>query len=269
MSGSAPHPGRELQMIRAYGTAVLSVSVALLLTHWPVFHLESAPVSLFLSAVIFSAWFVCAGPGSLATVLSAPAFYYSFLTPIDSFAAKPSEIPRFLAFIVSALFVGSLGVAQRWAAQSLRKARDRLSDTVQTRKKTNEALARSEVYLAEAQTLSHTGSAGWNVSTGELFWSDETFRIFGYERSFRPTVERVLERVHPDDLRTVQQALEAASHGQKLDIQHRLVLPDGSVKTVHVLAHMLIEALGGGWDRSELPQRPECCGKLASNVSPD
>jgi len=130
-----------------------------------------------------------------------------------------------------------LSVAQRWAAQSLRIARDNLSDTVQKLKKSNEALSRSEAYLAEAQTLSHTGSAGWNVSTGELFWSDESFRIFGYERSFKPTMERALQRVHPEDLARVQQALEAASHGQKLDIENRLVMPDGSVKTVHVQGH--------------------------------
>ena len=53
-------------------------------------------------------------------------------------------------------------------------------------RRNHEALVKSEAYLAEAQSLSHTGSAGWNVSTGELFWSDETFRVFGYERDLLP-----------------------------------------------------------------------------------
>jgi len=169
---------------------VLSVLAALLIAHWPVFHLESAPVSLLLCAVILSAWFGGVGPASLAIVLSGLAFYYSFLPPVDSFAAKPREIPRFLAFILSVLFVGSLSVAQRRVTESLRRTRDNLNETVQALSKTNEALGKSEAYLAEAQTLSQTGSFGWNVSTGELFWSEESFRIFGYERTLKPTVPR-------------------------------------------------------------------------------
>jgi PAS domain-containing protein len=168
-----------------------------------------------------SAWFGGAGPGLLAIVVSGIGFYYGFLPPPHSVVSKPAQIPRFLVFVVSAVVVGSLSVAHRWAAQTLRIARDKLSETVQELKKSNDALSRSEAYLAEAQTLSHTGSAGWNVPTGELFWSDETFRIFGYELSFKPTMERVLQRVHPEDLARVQQALEAASHGQKLDIENR------------------------------------------------
>jgi len=181
-----------------------------------------------------SAWFGGVGPGLLAIVFSGIAFYYRFLPPVHSFVLKPEEIPRFVAFVVSAFVVASLSVAQRWAAQSLRTARDSLKDTVQELKKSNDALRRSEAYLAEAQSLSHTGSAGWNISTGELVWSDETFRIFGYDLSFKPTMEEVLERVHPEDLGRVQQALAAASHGEKLDIENRLLMPDGSVKTVHV-----------------------------------
>ena len=226
-------------MIRGYGAAVLSVLVALLISHWPFLHLESAPVSLFLCAVMFSAWLRGMGPGFLATVLSALAFYYSFLPPVDSLAAKPSQVPRFLVFIVSALFVGSLSAAQRRTTESLRRTRDHLKETVQELKKTNEALGKSEAYLAEAQTLSHTGSFGWNASAGELFWSEESFRIFGYEQAIKPTVQLALERVHPEDVRLVQEALDGASDGKDLDLEHRLVMPDGSIKRVHVLGRVL------------------------------
>ena len=229
-----------MQIVRGYGAAVLSVLVALLISHWPFLHLESAPVSLFLCAVMFSAWLGGVGPGLLATVLSALAFYYSFLPPIDSFVAKPSHLPRFLVFIVSAVFVGSLSVAQRRTTESLRRTRDDLNETVEELKKTNEALGKSEAYLAEAQTLSHTGSAGWNASTGELIWSEETFRIFGYDRTLKPTMQLVLERLHPEDVRRVQEALDAASrNGKDIDVEHRLVMPDGSIKRVHVLAHAI------------------------------
>jgi DNA-binding NtrC family response regulator len=232
-------------MIRGYGTAVLSVLAALLISHWPVFHLESANVSLFLCAVMLSAWFGGVGPGLLAVILSAGSFYYGVLPPVYSFAAKPAEVPRFIIFAFSALFVGSLSAAQRSATESLRRARDDLKETVQELRKTNEALGKSEAYLAEAQTLSHTGSFGWNVSTGDLFWSEETYRIFGYDRTLRPTVQLVLERIHPDDHHLVQDALAGASqHGGDIDLEHRLLMPDGSVKRVHALGHALNHEVG-------------------------
>jgi formate hydrogenlyase transcriptional activator len=99
-------------------------------------------------------------------------------------------------------------------------------------------LQRREAYLAEAQRLSHTGSFGWRVSSGEIFWSDETFRIFQYDPSTKPTVELVLSRVHPEDRDPVQQQIErAARDGEGFDLEHRLRLPDGSIKHVHVTAH--------------------------------
>jgi K+-sensing histidine kinase KdpD len=112
--------------IWSYGIAVLSVGAALIISQWPAFHLEAAPVSLFLCAVMLSAWFGGVGPGLLATALSVLAFYYYFLPPVHSLDAKPGEIPRLVVFTVSALFVGSLSVAQRSATESLRRARDDL-----------------------------------------------------------------------------------------------------------------------------------------------
>ena len=244
MRSPNPFLGRKLPAILGYGIAALSVTTAFLLSHWSLLHLEAAPVSLFLCAVMFSAWLGGVGPGLLATVLSAVAFYYSFLSPLNSLAAKPVEMPRFFVFVLSALFVGSLSVAQRWATQSLRVARDDLKDTVEALKETNEALAKSEAYLAEAQALSQTGSFGWNVDTGELLWSEETFQIFGYDRALKPTVERVLERVHPEDLRRVEENLDVLSHSENLDMEHRLAMPDGSVKMVHVLGHARRGAAG-------------------------
>jgi len=240
MSCSNPRFGRELRMISGYGAALVSVSIALLISHWPFLHLESAPVSLFLCAVILSAWWGGIGPSLLAIILSAVAFYYSFLPPVDSLAAKPDQIPRFLIFIVSAVFVGSLSVAQRRTTESLRRTRDHLNETVQELQNTNEALGKSETYLAEAQSLSHTGSAGWNVSTGELIWSDETFRIWGYERTVRPTIQLMLERVHPEDVQRVREVVNAAARsGADVDVEHRLLMPGGSIKRVHVLAHAI------------------------------
>jgi DNA-binding NtrC family response regulator/PAS domain-containing protein len=240
MSKSNPLLWPKPPLIWRYGIAVLSVAVALFLSRWPAFHLESAPVSLLLCAVMFSAWFDGVGPGLLATILSAFAFYYYFLPPIYSWTAKPEEIPRLVIFVVSALFVGTLSVAQRSATESLRRARDDLKETVRELERTNEALRRSEAYLAEAQALSLTGSFGWRNSSGELFWSEESFRIFGYDRALKPTVQLLLERVHPADLPLVQEALDRASQKEtSLDLEHRLLMPGGSIKHVHVLGHSL------------------------------
>jgi len=97
-------------------------------------------------------------------------------------------------------------------------------------------LERSEAYLSEAQRLSHTGSFGWIVSSGEMYWSQETFQIFEYTRETTPTIERVLQRTHPEDRALVRQVIDRASQeGSDLDFEHRLSMPDGSVKYVRVV----------------------------------
>src|SRR6202165_1357149 len=105
---------------------------------------------------------------------------------------------------------------------------------------------RSEAYLAEAQRLSHTGSFGWKPSTDEIIWSEETFRIFQYDRSIKPTVELVLQRVHPEDLARGKQIIESAlQDGKDFDLEHRLLMPDGAVKHVHIVAHAERDQSGG------------------------
>ena len=103
------------------------------------------------------------------------------------------------------------------------------------RKRAEEALRRSEAYLAEGQRVSHTGSFGWNVQTGEIRWSEETFRIFQCHPSMQPTVELVLQRTHPEDVAFVKQEIERASQDRKdIGFEHRLLTPDGSVTHVRV-----------------------------------
>ena len=107
-------------------------------------------------------------------------------------------------------------------------------------KEAENALRQSEMFLAEAQRLSHTGSFGWRVSTGEIRWSEETFRIFAYDRATKPTVELVLQRMHPEDAALVKQTIERASQdGKDFACEHRLLMPDGSVKYLQVVAHAL------------------------------
>ena len=113
------------------------------------------------------------------------------------------------------------------------------------RKRSEEAIRRSEAYLAEAQRLSHTGSFGWKPADGEIVWSDETYRIFEYDRTLKPTVDSVVERLHPSDRALAQQVIDRASQtGTDFEHEYRLLLADGRVKHVHAIAHAVQNASG-------------------------
>src|ERR1700692_4887985 len=116
---------------------------------------------------------------------------------------------------------------------------------IEDRKRAEEALRTSEAYLAEAQRLSHTGSFGWKPDTGEIVWSDETYRIFEYDRSAKPTIDSVVQRVHPEDRAGLEEVVNLALAGAPgFEHTYRLLLPDGRVKHVHALAHALQDASG-------------------------
>jgi signal transduction histidine kinase/CheY-like chemotaxis protein len=117
--------------------------------------------------------------------------------------------------------------------RALREARERAE-----RKKAEEALRRSETYLAEAQRLSNTGSFGWHPASGEIFWSDETYRIFECEPAIMPTLQLAIDRTHPDDRMHLRQILDrAAIDRREFTVEHRLVMADGSVKNVRAVGH--------------------------------
>ena len=116
---------------------------------------------------------------------------------------------------------------------------------IDDRKQAEQKLRQSETYLAEAQRLSLTGSASWNVASGEIFWSEETFRIFQCDRTTKPTLEFIRQRTHPEDRALVQQTMERASQdGKDIDFEHRLLMPDGSVKYLHAVSHPAFNASG-------------------------
>jgi C4-dicarboxylate-specific signal transduction histidine kinase len=132
--------------------------------------------------------------------------------------------------------------ALRESERQLYKARDDLEAKVAER---TAELQRSEAYLAEAQRLSHIGSFGWDLCSGKLYWSEELFRIFECDRSHQPTVDFVLQRTHPQDRAVVRQTMDRARQDRKdLDFEHRLLLPDGQIKRVHIVGHPAFDETG-------------------------
>jgi PAS domain S-box-containing protein len=254
MPKSGPPPWLSKQSaISRYAVAILSVAVAAVAAQILTVFLHTEPIaSSMISAVMFAAWFGGFGPGLLAIALALLAFHYYVVPPVNSFTTKHNlfslglqELPRLFLFSIAALFVTFLSSTQRRAVESLRRSRDDLLVAAKIQSESEGALRSSQMYLAEAQRLSQTGSFGWDISSGEIFWSEESFRIFGYENTPSVTLEMALERVHPEDKALVQRAFDRASgDGMDFDGEHRLLMPDGSIKYVRVVAHAVRDRIG-------------------------
>jgi signal transduction histidine kinase len=157
-------------------------------------------------------------------VIAVGCLDFFFIAPLFAFeVSNPQDLTTLSAFLITSIVITSL----------VRRLR-RLASV-------EDALRRiQETYLAEAQQLSHTGSFGWKVSSGEIFWSEEGFRIFGFDPTTRPSIELVLARVHPDELAVVRRVIDRAANDRRdFAFEHRLLLPGGTVKHVRVVARAM------------------------------
>jgi PAS domain S-box-containing protein len=228
-----------------YAVAVLSVVLAIVGAEILTRLLNAEAIaSSMLCAVIFTAFVGGFGPALLAVALTLLAFHYYLAPPANSFTWKDhlftigiSEVPRLALFSLISLVVASVISTQRRTAREMQVSRDELRVAMEDQKRIESALLRSETYLKEAQLLSGTGSFGWKVASGEIIWSDQTYRILGVDRSTTPTIQFIVERTHPDDRAAVQETIDRAVHdGRFYDLEHRFLMPDGFVKYVHVVA---------------------------------
>ena len=135
-------------------------------------------------------------------------------------------------------------------------------------------LKRSEAFLAEAQRLSSTGSFWWRVATDEIIWSEEAYRIFEFDRGAPITLERILTRVHPEDVKVFHETADRARRtGSDFECQYRLLMSDRSVKHLQVIAHGnpdqsgRSEYLGAVQDVTERRLSEEALNKLRSELA--
>src|SRR5437773_6754513 len=243
--------------VQRYGLSILSVAICTAVT----FPLQEfgVRVSLFFPAVLLATWFGGTGPGLLAVLLSILSINFFFTEPFFAFEFSVSDIPTTVAFLFSALVISSWSSTRkrnenrlRKSESELRQARNELEAKVEERtaklSRANEELHReiierqnaeqklrhSEAFLTEGQRISHTGSWSWDVSSGKATWSEEHYRLFGFDpERTEASFQLFIETVHPDDRQFIKQEFDEAIHKSTgFDLEFRLALADGSIKHV-------------------------------------
>jgi PAS domain S-box-containing protein len=145
---------------------------------------------------------------------------------------------------------------------------------IDERKRAEDALKRSEAFLAEGQRLSRTGSFSWRVATGEITWSEELYRIFELDRDTPVTLELIGSRVHPEDIPLLNDMIaQARDTGSDFEYEQRLKMSDNSVKYVHLVGHGRRDRdgrlvyIGAAQDVTEHRLSEETLGKVRSELA--
>src|ERR1700736_914785 len=232
-----------------YGLAFLTVAIALgLKLAFQHFHAPFPYTTCSMFAVAITIWYAGARAGFFAAALSSVVAWYFVFEPVGS--ASPTYVVN---HAVAVFLIAWICASRRRTERLLIEARSELEGKVEERtaklsrtneelqteifdrKSAQENLRRSEAFLAEGQRIRHTGSGSWNVPTGKVAWSEEHFRIFGFEpEKTEPSLQLFLETVHPEDRSFIKQSLdEAVRERRGFDLEFRIALADGSNKHVH------------------------------------
>jgi len=144
---------------------------------------------------------------------------------------------------------------------------------IDERKRAEDALKRSEAFLAEGQRLSRMGCCCWGVETGEFTWSEELHRIFGFELDVPVTFDLIASRVHPEDIPLLNDMVEKARGAvTDFEYEYRLLMPDDSVKYLHMSAHGIrdndgqLEYIGAVQDVTQRQISEEALAKARSEL---
>ncbi len=167
-----------------------------------------------------------------------PALNYAWLRMIET--GKPDEVEarmrrfdgvyRWFLFRSEALR-DDAGAIVAWYGTNI---------DIEDRKQAESAWQRSQAYSAEAQKLSQTGSFAWEVATRDYYWSEQTYQILGFDRSVKPSISLVVQRTHPEDRYIMERELDrSAQRVPYHDFEVRLLMPDGQIKRIHLLAHRI------------------------------
>jgi signal transduction histidine kinase len=149
-----------------------------------------------------------------------------------------------------------------------------IAEDITDRKQTEEKLLRSEAFLAEGQHLSRVGSFSWRVVTDEIAWSEQLYRIFEFDQDVPVMLELIGTRVHPEDIPLLNDMIERArGGGEDFEYEHRLVMPDKSVKYLHLIGHSTrdkdgrLEYIGAAQDVTQRRLSEEALGKARSELA--
>src|SRR6266567_4113197 len=215
-----------------YGLSVLLVAICTAVT----FPLQSFGVrtSLFFPAVLLATWFGGTGPGLFAVLLSTLSINFFFTEPFFAFEFSVRDVPTTVAFLFSALVISSWSSARKRNENRLRKSESELRQARNERENAEQKLRHSEAFLTEGQRISHTGSWSWDVSSGKATWSEEHYRIFGFDpERTEASFQLFMETVHPEDREFIKQKLDEAIHERTgFDLEFRLALAGESIKHV-------------------------------------
>jgi PAS domain S-box-containing protein len=175
--------------------------------------------------------------------------------------------------VVGVLAMFSREPISRAVTETLATISDTIAQGIQ-RKQAEEEVRRSETFLAQAQALSETGSWGWNTATGDLFWSRETYRIFGFEPDVNLTLSMVVEAIHPDDrARFENDAATLVRDHTDFEREYRLKLREGSIKHVHVVGRFAarvfpdLDFIGSIMDVTERKQAADALLKTQAELA--
>jgi NO-binding membrane sensor protein with MHYT domain/nitrogen-specific signal transduction histidine kinase len=221
------------------GLVAISIVVAVVLAFVSLsirYQLHRPQTSPTAANIVAASVMGCAIAGMHYTAMQAALFFPLPEAPAYSLAPLSPALLAILITIFTVLIAAATLAATFAGRQS--ELASILSAEVSRRMCTEVDLRRSETYLAEAQRLSKTGSFGWKIDTDQIFWSKETYRIMEFDETVKPAIDLVLQRTHPDDRELVQAQIDRAVRGeQRYDYEHRLLMPDGTIKYVYIRAH--------------------------------